>query len=30
LTPHSLENVGSREFRTLTVEMKDTDPDRPA
>jgi quercetin dioxygenase-like cupin family protein len=23
LTPHSLENVGSREFRTLTVEMKD-------
>jgi hypothetical protein len=30
LTPHSLENVGSQEFRTLTVEMKDTDPDRPA
>jgi hypothetical protein len=24
LTPHSLENVGSQEFRTLTVEMKDT------
>jgi hypothetical protein len=23
LTPHSLENVGSQEFRTLTVEMKD-------
>jgi hypothetical protein len=23
LTPHSLENVGSEEFRTLTVEMKD-------
>ncbi len=23
LTPHSLENVGSVEFRTLTVEMKD-------
>ena len=28
LTPHSLENVGSHEFRTLTVEMKDTDPDQ--
>lgn len=23
LTPHSLENVGDQEFRTLTVEMKD-------
>ena len=23
LTPHSLENVGSSEFRTLTVELKD-------
>jgi hypothetical protein len=23
LTPHSLENVGSDEFRTITVEMKD-------
>jgi hypothetical protein len=23
LTPHSLENVGNEEFRTLTVEMKD-------
>ena len=23
LTPHSLENVGREEFRTLTVEMKD-------
>jgi hypothetical protein len=23
LTPHSLENVGRQEFRTLTVEMKD-------
>ena len=23
LTPHSLENVGGNEFRTLTVEMKD-------
>ena len=23
LTPHSLENVGTQEFRTLTVEMKD-------
>ena len=22
-TPHSLENVGTKEFRTLTVEMKD-------
>jgi hypothetical protein len=22
LTPHSLENVGTQEFRTLTVEMK--------
>jgi quercetin dioxygenase-like cupin family protein len=24
LTPHSLENVGREEFRTLTVEMKET------
>jgi len=23
LTPHTFENVGSQEFRTLTVEMKD-------
>ena len=23
LTPHSLENIGGHEFRTLTVEMKD-------
>jgi len=23
LTPHSLENVGTQEFRTLTVELKD-------
>jgi mannose-6-phosphate isomerase-like protein (cupin superfamily) len=22
LTPHSLENVGSKELRTITVEMK--------
>jgi len=28
LTPHSLENVGSEEFRTLTVEMKDGRSDR--
>ncbi len=27
LTPHWLENVGGDEFRTLTVEMKDTDTD---
>lgn len=27
LTPHSLENVGADEFRTLTVEMKDVDTD---
>jgi beta-alanine degradation protein BauB len=25
LTPHSLENVGAKELRTITVEMKDTD-----
>jgi hypothetical protein len=24
LTPHSLENVGTAEFRTVTVEMKDS------
>jgi hypothetical protein len=30
LTPHSLENVGSHEFRTLTVEMKDPDPEAPS
>ncbi len=29
LTPHSLENVGSEEFRTLTVEMKDVSGDEP-
>jgi hypothetical protein len=29
LTPHSLENVGQDEFRTLTVEMKDTGADAP-
>jgi hypothetical protein len=29
LTPHSLENVGREEFRTLTVEMKDTGADAP-
>ncbi len=27
LTPHTFENVGASEFRTLTVEMKDTVPD---
>jgi hypothetical protein len=27
LAPHTFENVGSTEFRTLTVEMKDGDPD---
>jgi hypothetical protein len=27
LTPHSLENVGRDEFRTLTVEMKDAGTD---
>jgi|SRR6185437_1210791 len=26
LTPHSLENVGTRDLRTLTVEMKDIAP----
>jgi hypothetical protein len=30
LTPHSLENVGSKEFRTLTVEMKDGCGNEPA
>lgn len=30
LTPHSLENVGGQEFRTITVEMKDAGPDQPA
>jgi hypothetical protein len=29
LTPHSLENVGSEEFRTLTVEMKEGSEDAP-
>jgi hypothetical protein len=29
LTPHSLENVGSEEFRTLTVEMKDGSGNEP-
>jgi hypothetical protein len=29
LTPHSLENVGSEEFRTLTVELKDEGATRP-
>jgi hypothetical protein len=29
LTPHSLENVGSKEFRTLTVEMKDGSGNAP-
>jgi len=29
LTPHTFENVGHEEFRTLTVEMKDAGPDRP-
>ena len=29
LTPHSLENVGSEEFRTLTVEMKDASSTEP-
>ncbi len=28
LTPHTFENVGPTEFRTLTVEMKDPDADR--
>lgn len=28
LTPHTFENVGSQEFRTLTVEMKDDDRNR--
>jgi hypothetical protein len=30
LTPHSLENVGSEEFHTLTVEIKDSFSLRPA
>jgi hypothetical protein len=30
LTPHSLENVGSEEFHTLTVEMKDGSGDDPS
>src|SRR5262249_33542879 len=30
LTPHSFENVGTTEFRTLTVEMKDQSWTRPA
>jgi hypothetical protein len=29
LTPHTLENVGSGTFHTLTVEMKDTGADAP-
>ena len=29
LTPHTFENVGTQEFRTLTVEMKDGVPDPP-
>lgn len=29
LTPHSFENVGPTDFRTLTVEMKDTGADAP-
>jgi hypothetical protein len=29
LTPHTFENVGSGDFHTLTVEMKDTGPDSP-
>jgi hypothetical protein len=29
LTPHSLENVGSQEFRTLTVELKDGNGNKP-
>ncbi len=29
LTPHSLENVGNEEFRTLTVELKDEGGNRP-
>jgi hypothetical protein len=27
LTPHTFENVGGSEFHTLTVELKETDPD---
>jgi hypothetical protein len=29
LTPHTFENVGTSDFHTLTVEMKDTGPDTP-
>jgi hypothetical protein len=29
LTPHTFENVGTSEFHTLTVEMKDTGPEGP-
>jgi hypothetical protein len=29
LTPHSLENVGTKEFRTLTVEMKNESGNHP-
>jgi len=29
LTPHTFENVGRQEFRTLTVEMKDGAFDQP-
>ncbi len=29
LTPHTFENVGVEEFRTLTVEMKDVDAAHP-
>ncbi len=28
LTPHTFENVGTTDFRTLTVEMKDSGPNR--
>ena len=30
LAPHTFENVGSQEFRTLTVEMKDGESAQPA
>ena len=30
LTPHSLENVGNKEFRTITVEMKEGSNKRPS
>jgi hypothetical protein len=29
LTPHTFENVGTEDFHTLTVEMKDTGADAP-